>query len=219
MYLDEAPIPKDIDKILRFLRLPKKHRTDVEQVLNDFLTEVEQGWFQDRVLFEINEYRVRREAASRAGKASGKARKLKAKERTLNGRTTDPEPTNNHKPITNSKKNRRFTPPTFVDVHTYCHERDNNVTPQHFLDHYTANGWKVGKNPMKDWKAAVRTWEKNNAETRPGNNSQAAGRKPTPAERVREKRAAAQQRDMGTVGTDDGDIRTPVGIAARGRTE
>lgn len=41
----------------------------------------------------------------------------------------------------------------------YCRERGNNVNPKKWYDHYTANGWKVGKNKMKDWKAAVRTWE------------------------------------------------------------
>lgn len=53
----------------------------------------------------------------------------------------------------------RFTPPTLAQVSEYCKERCNGVDPQHFMDYYTANGWKVGKNPMKDWKAAVRTWE------------------------------------------------------------
>ena len=56
----------------------------------------------------------------------------------------------------------RFTPPTLENVKAYCQERCNNVDAQRFVDHYTANGWKVGKNPMKDWKAAVRTWEKRN---------------------------------------------------------
>ena len=55
----------------------------------------------------------------------------------------------------------RFKPPTVEEVADYCRERDNHVDPQRFVDHYTSNGWKVGKNPMKDWKAAVRTWEKN----------------------------------------------------------
>lgn len=57
------------------------------------------------------------------------------------------------------KNRRRFTPPTVDAVAQYCFERGNNVDPQRFVDYYTSNGWKVGKNPMKDWKAAVRTWE------------------------------------------------------------
>lgn len=64
------------------------------------------------------------------------------------------------------KKNRkrktasRFVPPTLAEVKAYCLERKNNVDAERFIDYYTSNGWKVGKNPMKEWKAAVRTWEK-----------------------------------------------------------
>lgn len=59
-----------------------------------------------------------------------------------------------------SKTNKRFSPPTYDEVNLYCNERGNNVDAQAFVDFYTSNGWKVGNNPMKDWKAAVRTWEK-----------------------------------------------------------
>lgn len=59
-------------------------------------------------------------------------------------------------------KGKNFVKPTLEEVTQYCKERNNQVDPQQWIDHYTANGWKVGKNPMKDWKAAVRTWEKNN---------------------------------------------------------
>lgn len=61
-----------------------------------------------------------------------------------------------------SIKKKRFTKPTVDEVRAYCIERNNNIDPQHFVDYYEANGWKVGKNPMKDWKACVRTWERNN---------------------------------------------------------
>lgn len=54
----------------------------------------------------------------------------------------------------------RFVPPSLEEVAAYCRERRNAVDAQHFLDYYTANGWKVGKNAMKDWKAAVRNWER-----------------------------------------------------------
>ena len=56
---------------------------------------------------------------------------------------------------------KRFVPPTLDEVAAYCLERKNTVDPQRFVDYYTSNGWKVGKNTMKDWKAAVRTWENN----------------------------------------------------------
>lgn len=60
------------------------------------------------------------------------------------------------------KTAKRFTPPSIQEVKAYCVERGNNVDPDRFIDFYSSKGWMVGKNPMKDWKAAVRTWEKNN---------------------------------------------------------
>ena len=57
-------------------------------------------------------------------------------------------------------KRKRFEKPTLSEIKAYCIERNNNVDAQHFFDYYESNGWKVGKNSMKDWKAAVRTWER-----------------------------------------------------------
>ena len=64
------------------------------------------------------------------------------------------------KEIKKSKTASRFTPPTLAEVEAYCSERNNHVDAQRFIDYYTANGWKVGRNSMKDWKAAIRTWER-----------------------------------------------------------
>lgn len=61
-------------------------------------------------------------------------------------------------------KPQRFTPPAAEEVAAYCRERNNNVDPQSFIDFYDSKGWMIGKNKMKDWKAAVRTWEKRDAE-------------------------------------------------------
>jgi hypothetical protein len=56
-------------------------------------------------------------------------------------------------------RSKRFIPPTVEEVREYCFERGNSVDPQRFVDYYSSNGWMVGKSKMKDWKAAVRTWE------------------------------------------------------------
>lgn len=61
----------------------------------------------------------------------------------------------------NNTKTKRFTKPSIEDIQSYCSERNNNVDVQRFYDYYESNGWKVGKNSMKDWKAAIRTWERN----------------------------------------------------------
>lgn len=62
------------------------------------------------------------------------------------------------------EKKQRFVPPTVEQVAEYCLKRGNKVDPQRWHDHYSAKGWVVGKSPMKDWKAAVRTWEQRDAE-------------------------------------------------------
>ena len=59
------------------------------------------------------------------------------------------------------KKSKKFIKPTLEEVEAYCSERGNNVDPQRFIAHYESNGWKVGKNAMKNWKAAVISWERN----------------------------------------------------------
>ena len=61
---------------------------------------------------------------------------------------------------------KRFSPPSVDEVREYCFERGNNVDPEKFVDYYTANGWMAGKNKMKDWRAAVRTWERNGFDKR-----------------------------------------------------
>lgn len=54
---------------------------------------------------------------------------------------------------------KKFAPPSVEDVAAYCLERHNGIDPQAFVDHYEANGWMRGKTKLKNWKAAVRTWE------------------------------------------------------------
>ena len=76
---------------------------------------------------------------------------------------------NNTKEISNNKLldiKKSFQKPSFEDVKNYCEERKNNVDAQLFIDFYESNGWKVGKNAMKDWKACIRTWERNNKNNR-----------------------------------------------------
>lgn len=55
---------------------------------------------------------------------------------------------------------KRFVKPVLEEIEVYCKERNNNVDAQRFFDFYESKGWKVGNQPMKDWRACVRTWEK-----------------------------------------------------------
>lgn len=54
-----------------------------------------------------------------------------------------------------------FSPPTVDEVKEYCNERGNSIKAEHFIDYYATRGWMLGKVKMKDWRAAVRTWERN----------------------------------------------------------
>ena len=65
------------------------------------------------------------------------------------------------------EKQKRFIKPTIEQLEAYMEERNMNNVAHRFNDHYESNGWKVGKNPMKDWKASVRTWEQNHKKITP----------------------------------------------------
>lgn len=78
---------------------------------------------------------------------------------------TNPEPNDNDNDNVNDikeseEKKPRFYPPTLEELKKYIADNKYNVDPERFIDYYTANGWTVGKNRMKDWKAAVRNWDR-----------------------------------------------------------
>lgn len=68
-------------------------------------------------------------------------------------------PYNNTDSIADKPKRSAFTPPTFDEVNAYCLERKNGIDAQSFIDFYESKGWMIGKDKMKNWKAAIRTWE------------------------------------------------------------
>lgn len=63
-------------------------------------------------------------------------------------------------PLSEKRQDKKFQRPTLSEVTEYCQSRKNQVDPQRFLDFYESKGWKVGDQPMRDWQAAVRTWER-----------------------------------------------------------
>lgn len=95
----------------------------------------------------------------------------------LNNEITNDQQTNN-KQITTTKESKEdkeykedkkiskrvvFAKPSIDEISIYCNERGNTVNSSKFWNFYESKGWKVGKNPMKDWKAAVRNWEQSNS--------------------------------------------------------
>lgn len=103
-----------------------------------------------------------REFGRRGGIASSQAKaKLKppssSKVKESKGKKRKEEST------TPSSAKTTFNPPTQDDVKKYCLDRGNTIDPAGFIDFYGSKGWMIGKNHMKDWRAAVRTWERRNA--------------------------------------------------------
>lgn len=97
---------------------------------------------------------------------------LLEKEPKYNNNNTGAGDFENQQPLNNEEEtlskscgkkfSQKFTPPTPEEVQEYCNERQNGIKGQEFCDYYQSKGWMIGKNKMKDWKAAVRTWERNN---------------------------------------------------------
>lgn len=85
--------------------------------------------------------------------------------------TDNPTQLNTKELNTNKSTTKRFIAPSIDEVRKYIEEKGYSIDPERFVDYYTANGWMVGKSHMKDWKATVRNWERNN-----GNDTGAGGR-------------------------------------------
>ena len=72
----------------------------------------------------------------------------------------DTQPKEKQIDIEEAIKAKKFVKPTIEEIDTYCRERKNSINAERFFDFYQSKGWKVGNQPMKDWRAAVRTWER-----------------------------------------------------------
>lgn len=175
MYYDsEEPLPDDPGSLAFYTR------SDIETVsliLKHFFSYDDGVWRHSRCDREINAYQAKRESAKRsADKRWQNAKSMPThSDRNANAYDHDAnapifdanqEPiTKNQEPATKNQEKRsvatakRFAPPTVEQVKAYCVERKNRVDARRFVDFYEAKGWLIGKNKMKDWKAAVRTWE------------------------------------------------------------
>jgi uncharacterized protein YdaU (DUF1376 family) len=147
--------------------------------------------------YELQTAFIERQKAK--GILSGKSRRAKRKNRGSIPVATESEPDPNLSSVLGSRfsvteesesnpppgatrpapKGATFVRPTLQEVAAYCADRAASghrpVDPQAWFDHYTANGWRVGRNPMKDWRAAVRTWERGDAASRPASSGKMSG--------------------------------------------
>lgn len=86
----------------------------------------------------------------------------------LNTNKSNTKELNTNKKNTKNKgktthKSNKFVVPSVEEVKAYCNERNNGIDPERFVDYYEARGWMIGKNHIKDWKACIRTWERNDS--------------------------------------------------------
>ena len=173
----ERPMSKLTDEQLgKFLRIYYQMQltgdTDVdsEDPMVDMMLEV----VREQVTFDVRSYERKCEANKENGEKGGRPAKPEEPNKTQqnptkpNSRDSDsdteidseiePEIGIDSERLRSGESKKRFRPPTVEEVEAYCFERNNKVDAERFVDFYASNGWKVGKNPMKDWKAAVRTW-------------------------------------------------------------
>lgn len=90
---------------------------------------------------------------------SVRADKIRLDKIRLDKSETDVSPDNLKNP-TLPKTKKGFIRPSIEEIKQYCNSRHNDIDPEQFHDFYESKGWMVGKNPMKDWQATVRTWER-----------------------------------------------------------
>jgi uncharacterized protein YdaU (DUF1376 family) len=178
-YDTEKPLISNVKQLARIAGM-SEYIDEINNVLSDFFTETEEGFTQKKTACEIEAYQAKAGTARVNGKLGGRPKKTQTEpKKTQPVNSANPDETGlqgnykpltiNQEPLTNNQelslkdtgtKAKRFMPPTLDQIINYCNERLNNVDANKFIDHYTSNGWLVGKNKMKDWKAAVRTWEK-----------------------------------------------------------
>lgn len=107
---------------------------------------------------EANRSKPKQAEAKESKPKQTEAKESKVEKRVSNEDVDEDVDVDEDEDIINARA--RNTKPTIEEIRDYCQERKNSVDPQRFFDHYESNGWMVGKTKMKDWRAAVRTWER-----------------------------------------------------------
>lgn len=124
---------------------------------------------EDRAKYEVRCQKNAENVANRYRKSTDDSESIQSntnvydrkKSNCDNDKDNDNDKENNSPTEKKKRKGRALsTSPSVDEVRAYCLERGNNVDPETFVDFYSSKGWKVGKEPMKDWRACVRTWEK-----------------------------------------------------------
>lgn len=140
-----------------FNQIVKSH-----EIIKNKFVESEEGFYNERLMNEM----IKRNNKSNNLSANALKRWNKQKECKSNAIASNLNmPIENENEIyINKEKVSKFKKPSLEEVKQYCAERNKGVDAERWFNYYESNGWQIGKNKMKNWKAAVHTWEKNNVQ-------------------------------------------------------
>ena len=161
------------------MKIAKLSDQEVERLFRSLLEYSETGETQeltgresvafDFIAYDIDQskkaYAERCRINAENGKTGGRPKKQTTSKKAVGFSETQKSQTKtkpkdkDNPPNGGEKRLCRFSPPAREEIAAYCAERGNNLDPDRIFDHYESNGWMVGKNKMRDWKAAVRGWE------------------------------------------------------------
>ena len=180
-YLEELPLCGDVAKLMRTHSVRSKDEKEAfNAVIDEFFVLSDSGYHHekcDQELTKIYDKSAKARASAKARWEKHDATVMRThSECNANGmlpNTYNLTPNNLTPkvqeivpPKEKAKPRSKFTKPDLMDIYKYLLTRNIDqstarVESEKFTDYYSSNGWKVGKNPMKDWKASVRNWTKN----------------------------------------------------------
>ncbi len=165
-------IPNDIERLCKIARCTKKRFTLGWTIIEKkFVRNVDGNLINLRL--EIVRDKQRKYSESRKEQAEKRWIKdnAHAHAHAKHMQCTDDALQSSSSKHKNKKNIIGVIPPKSEDIKAYCSERQNGINAEQFFDYYESRGWMIGKNKMKDWKAAIRTWERNNKENPISNSS------------------------------------------------
>jgi len=174
-----APPLDDDGELCSITRMSPEAWRALRPRLVTFFDVREGRWFHKRIESELEKARARAATAARNGArggrppAEGKTHEepagfsLGSENDDFENPEGNPEKSSSPSPSpspsvfsSSKKKGAAFVRPSVEEVRAYCVERGNRIDAEAFVDFYESKGWKIGTNPMKDWRACVRTWER-----------------------------------------------------------
>jgi uncharacterized protein YdaU (DUF1376 family) len=170
-YRTRRPLPSEPAQLYRICRaFGEEEQSAVRTVVSMFFTLTDQNYRHKRIDSEIGkqktisgEYRARAKRAAAARWQKNATSNAPSMPQAMLDDAQSQSQSQIQPPRSKAKARARapFKPPSLADVKAFCEERHNQVDPEQWVNYYTSNGWRVGRNPMKNWQSAVKSWEGN----------------------------------------------------------